>query len=84
MTNNPASLIIQIETNKKHHLKGDKKMSRAEIRMEQEREQMLNELITKYGFESEPTLYFAKYAWKDLYNSHIYFETAINWHFIED
>ena len=37
-------------------------MSRAEIRMEQEREQMLNELITKYGFESEPTLYFAKYA----------------------
>jgi len=59
-------------------------MSRAEIKMEQEREQMLNELITKYGFESEPTLYFAKYAWKDLYNSHIYFETAINWHFIED
>ena len=55
-------------------------MSRAEIRMEQEREQMLNELITKYGFES----YFAKYAWKDLYNSRIYFETAINWHFIED
>jgi len=84
LTNNPASLIIQIETNKKHHLKGDKKMSRAEIRMEQEREQMLNELIIKYGFESEPTLYFAKYAWKDLYNSHIYFETAINWHFIED
>ena len=59
-------------------------MSRAEIRIEQEREQMLNELITKYGFESEPTLYFAKYAWEDLYNSHIYFETAINWHFIED
>ena len=47
-------------------------------------DEMLNELITKYGFESEPTLYFAKYAWKDLYNSRIYFETAINWHFIED
>ena len=25
LTNNPASLIIQIETNKKHHLKGDKR-----------------------------------------------------------
>lgn len=59
-------------------------MSRAEIKMEQEREQMLNELITKYGFESEPTLYFAKYAWQDIYNKDIYFNTAINWHFIED
>jgi len=59
-------------------------MSRAEIRMEQEREQMLNELITKYGFESEPTLYFAKYAWQDIYNKDIYFNTAICWHFDED
>ena len=59
-------------------------MSRAEIRMEQEREQMLNELIKKYGFESEPTLYFAKYAWKDIYNKDIYFNTAICWHFDED
>ena len=56
-------------------------MSRAEIRMEQEREQMLNELITKYGFESEPTLYFAKYAWKDINNAKVYYKTASNWIF---
>lgn len=59
-------------------------MSRTEIRMEQERDQMLNQLITKYGFESEPTLYFAKYAWEDIYNRKTYFNTAINWCFSED
>ena len=59
-------------------------MSRAEIRMEQEREQMLNELIKRYGFESEPTIYFATWAWKDIYNMERYFETAINWKFLEE
>lgn len=59
-------------------------MSMREIKMVQDREQMLNQLITKYGFESEPTLYFAKWAWKDIYNSRIYFNTAINWHFTEN
>lgn len=59
-------------------------MSRSEIRMEQNREQMLNILISKYGFESEPVLYFAKYAWSNIYNMQIYFETAINWHFWDE
>ena len=56
-------------------------MSRAEIKMVEERDKMLDELINKYGFESEPTLYFAKWAWKDIYNMDRYFETAINWIF---
>lgn len=56
-------------------------MSRAELRMVEERDKMLDELITKYGFESEPTLYFAKWAWQDIHNAKIYFETAINWVF---
>ena len=59
-------------------------MSRSEIRMEQNREQMLNTLISKYGFESEPVLYFAKYAWSNIYNIGIYFETAMNWHFWDE
>lgn len=58
--------------------------SRKEIEMVNCREQMLNELINKYGFESEPTLYFAKWAWEDIYNMERYFETAINWKFIEE
>ena len=57
------------------------RMSRKEIAMETKREEMLNELISKYGFESEPTLYFAKWAWFDIYNMNKYYETAINWIF---
>lgn len=56
-------------------------MSRREIAMEQRREQMLNTLIKKYGFESEPVLYFAKYAWKDINNAERYFKTAMSWVF---
>ena len=56
-------------------------MSRAEIKLVEERDKMLDELITKYGFESEPTLYFAKWAWFDIYNMNKYYETAINWIF---
>ena len=55
--------------------------SRREIAAEQEREQMLDKLIHKFGFESEPTLYFAKWAWKDIANRKRYFETAFNWVF---
>lgn len=58
--------------------------SRREIAMETKREKMLNELISRYGFESEPTLYFAKWAWKDINNMSKYYETAINWRFIEE
>ena len=49
--------------------------------MEEKREQLLNNLIKKYGFETEPTLYFAKWAWKDIYNMERYYSTAINWIF---
>ena len=42
--------------------------SRREIAMETKREIRLSQLITKYGFESEPTLYFAEWAWKDINN----------------
>lgn len=59
-------------------------MSRREIAMEEKREEMLNELIHRYGFEAEPTLYFAKWAWKDIYNMKIYFRTAMNWKFEEE
>ena len=59
-------------------------MSRREIAMETKRENLLNQLITKFGFESEPTLYFAKWAWEDINNMDRYFETAINWRFIEE
>ena len=55
--------------------------SRREIAIETKREEMLNELISRYGFESEPTLYFADWAWKDIYNMGKYYETAINWKF---
>lgn len=54
-------------------------MSRANIAREERRNSMLNTLITKYGFESEPVLYFQKYAWKDIYNIERYFKTALNW-----
>jgi hypothetical protein len=57
------------------------RMSRREIAMETKREEMLNELIHRYGFESEPTLYFAKWAWEDINNMDRYFETASNWIF---
>ena len=56
-------------------------MSRNEIAMVQDRDNKLDELIRKFGFESEPVLYFAKWAWKDIYNMNRYFETAINWIF---
>ena len=59
-------------------------MSRSEIRMEQNREQMLDTLISKYGFESEPVLYFTKWAWDNIHNMQIYFETAMNWHFWDE
>lgn len=55
--------------------------SRREIAMETKRENLLSQLITKFGFESEPTLYFAKWAWKDINNMDRYFETASNWIF---
>lgn len=56
-------------------------MSRKEIAMVEKREQMLNELIRTYGHESEPTVYFATWAWKDIYNMRKYFNTAKNWKF---
>jgi len=56
-------------------------MTRREIAMEAKREEMLNKLITKFGFESEPTLYFAKWAWQFPNNAEIYFQTAMNWKF---
>lgn len=56
-------------------------MSRKEIAMVQDRDNKLDELIRKFGFESEPVLYFAEWAWKDIYNMNRYFETAINWIF---
>ena len=59
-------------------------MGRQELAKMAEREKMLDTLIQKYGFESEPVLYFAKWAWKDLYNTKIYFNTALNWRFDED
>lgn len=59
-------------------------MSRKEIERENKREQMLNTLINKYGFESEPVLYFAKWAWDNINNMQIYFETAMNWHFWDE
>lgn len=49
--------------------------------MKVEREEMLNKLIAKFGFESEPTLYFAKWAWQFPNNAEIYFQTARNWKF---
>ena len=49
--------------------------------MEERRNHMLNTLITRYGFESAPTLYFAKWAWMTPSNMDIYFQTAMNWHF---
>ena len=58
--------------------------SRREIAMETKREIRLSQLITKYGFESEPTLYFAEWACKDIDNMDRYFNTAINWRFIEE
>ena len=56
-------------------------MSRNEIAMMQDRDNKLDELIRKFGFESEPVLYFAKWAWEDIYNMNHFFEIAINWVF---
>ena len=56
-------------------------MGRAEIAKVEKRESLLNQLIHKFGFESEPTLYFAKWAWIDIYNMDKYFNVAINWTF---
>lgn len=68
-----------------HQRKGRyKQMTRKEIERENKREKMLNILIKTYGFESEPTLYFATWAWKDIYNMERYFETAKNWKFLEE
>ncbi len=56
-------------------------MARREIIMEAKREEMLNKLIVKFGFESEPTLYFAKWAWQFPRGAEIYFQIAMNWKF---
>lgn len=56
--------------------------SRREIAMETKREQMLDELVMKYGHESAPVLFFAENAWKDIYNMERYFNIAIDWIFI--
>ena len=56
-------------------------MSRREIKMVEDRERMLNNLIAKYGFESEPVLYFSKFAWIDIHNAERYYKIAINWRF---
>ncbi len=56
-------------------------MSRKELNMIKVRKQMLDTLITRYGFESAPTLYFAKWAWENPHNMSVYFQTAMNWHF---
>lgn len=49
--------------------------------LEERREHLLDNLIKKYGFEAEPTVYFATYAWKDIHNMDRYYSTAINWVF---
>ena len=56
-------------------------MARAELKKVMEREEMLEALIKRFGMESEPTLYFAKWAWKDLNNAKVYYKTASNWVF---
>ena len=58
-------------------------MSRQEIAREQKRDQMLDQLIKKYGHESDPVLYFTKWAFSNIHNMEIYFETAMNWRFWE-
>ena len=58
-------------------------MSRRELAMVTEREEMLNTLITKYGHESEPVLFFAEHAWKSISNREVYFKIAMNWVFVE-
>jgi len=50
-------------------------------RQQREYEAMMDTLIRKYGFESEPVLYFGRCAEKDMYNIKVYFTTALNWHF---
>lgn len=52
--------------------------------LEEKREKMLTELVKKYGHESEPTLYFATWAWKDIYNMNRYFQVADNWIFRDE
>ena len=83
MTNKGAGGILK-SSRERYTPKGENTMSRREIAMETKRENLLNQLITKFGFESEPTLYFAKWAWEDINNMDRYFETAINWRFIEE
>ena len=56
-------------------------MSREEIAIANAIEKELNEVITKYGFESEPTIYYATNADKSPRNHSIYYEVAMNWHF---
>lgn len=51
---------------------------------EERRVAHLQALITKYGFESEPTLYYSTWAWKDIYNEQRYFDTAMTWRFEEE
>lgn len=58
-------------------------MSRRELAMVTEREKMLDTLITKYGHESEPVLFFAENAWKFISNREVYFRIAMNWTFVE-
>ncbi len=56
-------------------------MSRRELAMIIEREEMLTILIMKYGDESEPVLFFREHAWKSISNRDIYFNIAMNWTF---
>ena len=84
MTKNGAGGILK-SSRGRYTLKGENTMkSRREIALETKREIRLSQLITKFGFESEPTLYFAEWAWKDINNMDRYFKTAINWRFIEE
>ena len=41
--------------------------------LEEKREKMLAELVKKYGHSSEPTIYFATWACKDIYMMNNYF-----------
>ena len=54
---------------------------KANWEMEEKRDKMLDKLIKKYGHESEPTIYFATLAWKNIWNMDVYFNTANNWIF---
>jgi len=58
-------------------------MSRRELAMIIEREEMLTILVMKYGHESEPVLFFTEHAWKSISNRDVYFKIAMNWVFVE-